>query len=140
MKVIHRYQYKTDIDQFQKYRKNHIDLANLDTINVKYHSTYIDINKALSGTFIEKSVFSMATYQEVLRQKGGDIAKMMDTKFPLSTKGSQVPDEGKVSIDRVMLVCQCPNSADVMYADSDGYGRPGMMGLWDLHSNETLNW
>ena len=39
-----------------------------------------------------------------------------------------------------MLVCQCPNGTDVKYTDSDGFGHPGMMGLWDLHSNNALNW
>ena len=38
-----------------------------------------------------------------------------------------------------MLVCQCPNGTDVKYTDSDGFGHPGMMGLWDLHLNNALN-
>ena len=25
------------------------------------------------------------------------------------------------------------------YSDPDGFGHPGMMGLWDLHSNDALN-
>ena len=39
-----------------------------------------------------------------------------------------------------MLVCQRENSVNVKYSDSDGFGRPGTMGLWDLHSSDALNW
>ena len=38
-----------------------------------------------------------------------------------------------------MLMCQCENSINVKYSDSDGFGRPGTMGLWDLHSSDALN-
>ena len=38
-----------------------------------------------------------------------------------------------------MLVCQCENGVDVAYGDPDGFGRPGMMGLWDLHSSDALS-
>ena len=38
-----------------------------------------------------------------------------------------------------MLVCQRENSVNVKYSDSDRFGRPGTMGLWDLHSSDTLN-
>ena len=38
-----------------------------------------------------------------------------------------------------MLVCQCENSVNVKYSDSDGFGHPGTMGLWDLHSSNALN-
>ena len=38
-----------------------------------------------------------------------------------------------------MLVCQCENGVNVKYSDSDGFGRPGTMGLWDLHSSDALN-
>ena len=38
-----------------------------------------------------------------------------------------------------MLVCQHKNGVNVKYSDSDGFGRPGTMGLWDLHSSDTLN-
>lgn len=38
------------------------------------------------------------------------------------------------------MVCQHPNGADVAYANSDGFGHPGMIGLWDLHANHALNW
>ena len=39
-----------------------------------------------------------------------------------------------------MLVCQRENGVNVKYSDSDGFGRPGRMGLWDLHSSDALNW
>ena len=26
------------------------------------------------------------------------------------------------------------------YGDPDGFGHPGMMGLWDLHSSDALSW
>ena len=42
-------------------------------------------------------------------------------------------------IKRVMLVCQCENGVNVKYSDSDGFGCPGTMGLWDLHSSDALN-
>ena len=38
-----------------------------------------------------------------------------------------------------MLVCQRENCVNVKYSDSDGFGRPGTMGLWDLHSSNALN-
>ena len=44
-----------------------------------------------------------------------------------------------MAIKRVMLVCQCKNGINVKYSDSDGFGHPGTMGLWDLHSSEALN-
>ena len=44
----------------------------------------------------------------------------------------------KVTIDWVMLVCQCENGIDVAYSDPDGFGCPGTMGLWDLHSTDAL--
>ena len=140
---VREYWYKTDVDHFQKYRTNIIDLGNHDTINVKDHSAYITIAKATPRMVIEKSVFSVATYWEVLQQKGLDLAKFdraIGAKFPLLTKASQEPDDMKVLIDHVMLVCQCPNGADVAYADSNGFGCPGMLGLWDLHSNNVINW
>ena len=43
-------------------------------------------------------------------------------------------------IECIMLVCQCENGDDVAYGDSDGFGCPGMMGLWDLHSSDALKW
>ena len=45
-----------------------------------------------------------------------------------------------MAINRVMLVCQCENGVNVRYSDPDGFGCPGTMGLWDLHSSNALNW
>ena len=53
---------------------------------------------------------------------------------------SWAPDTEKVSIDQIMLVCQCKNGVDVAYGDPDGFGCPGMMGLWDLYSSDALSW
>ena len=134
---------KTDVNRFQTYRSNYIDLGDLDTINIKDHSAYIDVAMASPGTVIEKSVFTVASYWEVLQLKGGDMVKFdkeINAKFKKSAKGSRAPDKEKVTIDRVMLVYQCPNGVDVTYANKDGFGHPGMMGLWDLHSNDALNW
>ena len=44
-----------------------------------------------------------------------------------------------MAIKRVMLMCQRENGVNVKYSDSDGFGRPGTMGLWDLHSSDALN-
>ena len=134
--------YKTDPDQFQTYRCNKITLADQTTINTKDHSTYIQAAKADISTVIKKSVFSMAAYWEVLQLKGGDTSKFnkeVGAKFKKSAKGSWVPDTEKVSIDRIMLVCQLENGIDVAYGDPDGFGCSGMMGLWHLHSSNTLN-
>ena len=60
--------------------------------------------------------------------------------FKKGPRGSQAPDTTKVPIKRVMLVCQCENGVNVKYSDSDGFGRPGTMGLWDLHSSDALSW
>ena len=38
-----------------------------------------------------------------------------------------------------MPVCQHKNGVNVKYSESDGFGRPGTMGLWDLHSRDALN-
>ena len=38
-----------------------------------------------------------------------------------------------------MLICQCENGVNMAYGDPDGFGCPGMMGLWDLHSSDTLS-
>ena len=140
--VMHHYCYKTDIDRFQTYRSNHMDPADLEMINVKDHSTYIDVAKAHPGTVIEKGVFSVALYHEVLCLKGGDMTKFdkeVGAKFKKSAKGSRVPDNKKVAIDQLMLVCQRPNSIDVAYADKDGFGHPSMMEFWDLHSNNAMS-
>ena len=58
----------------------------------------------------------------------------MGTNFKKGAKGSRAPNPEKVHIDRVMLVCQRENGVDVAYNDPDGFGCPGTMGLWDLHS------
>ena len=100
--VLHQYRYKTDIDRFQTYRCNNMKLANLNTINVKDYSAYIEVAKADLGTVIEKSVFSMVSYWEVLWLKGGDIAKFdkkVGAKFKKSAKGSRAPDDKKVAIN-----------------------------------------
>ena len=84
-------------------RSNHIDLGNLDTINVKDHSTYIDVAKEDAGTVIEKSVFSVASYRGVLQLKGGDMAKFdkeIGTKFKKSAKGLQALVEKKSPLTR----------------------------------------
>ena len=59
--------------------------------------------------------------------------------FKKGPRGSRAPDTKKVAINRLMLVCQCENSINMRYSDPDGFGRPGTMGLWDLHSSNTLN-
>ena len=59
--------YKTDLDHFQTYRHNKITPADLSTINTKDHSAYIEIAKVHPGTVIKKSVFSIATYRQVLQ-------------------------------------------------------------------------
>ena len=64
----------------------------------------------------------------------------MGAKFKKSAKGSRVLDNTKVAIDRIMLVCQHPNGIDVAYSDPDGFGHPGTMGPWDLHSSDALSW
>ena len=38
-----------------------------------------------------------------------------------------------------MLVCQHENGVNMRYSDPDRFARPGTMGLWDLHSSNTLN-
>ena len=140
--LVCQYCYKTDVNRFQTYRSIHIDLGDLDTINVKDHSTYIYVAKASVGMVIEKSVFSVVSFQEILRLKGGDMPKFdkeINAKFKKLAKGSWALDDEKVSINWIMLVCQCPNGVDVTYANKDGFGHPGMMGLWDLHSHNALN-
>ena len=53
---------------------------------------------------------------------------------------SWAPDTTKVPIKRVMLVCQRENSLSMKYSNSNGFGHPGTMGLWDLHSSDALSW
>ena len=82
--VVHQYCYKTDVNQFQTYRSNHMDPADLETINVKDHSAYIDVAKAHPGTVIEKSVFSVVSYREVLHLKGGTQPNLTRRSVPSS--------------------------------------------------------
>ena len=73
--VVHQLHYKTDLEHFQKYRHNKITGADLSTINTNDHSAYIKVAKVDPGTVVEKSVFSVAAYQQVLWLKGGDTSK-----------------------------------------------------------------
>ena len=114
----------------------------MSTINAKDHSAYINIAKAHPGTVIKKSVFSVSAYRQVLWLKGGDTSKFdkeVGAAFKKSAKGSRAPDTEKVAIDQIMLICQHENGVDVTYGDPDGFGCPGTMGLWDLHSSDTLS-
>ena len=100
--VVCQIRYKTDLDRFQTYQCNKITPADLSTINTKDHSTYIDIAKAHPGTVIKKSVFSIATYRQVLWLKGSDTSKLdreVGAAFKKSAKGSWAPDTEKVAID-----------------------------------------
>ena len=140
--VVHQTRYKTDLQHFQTYRLNKINPGDMASINTKDHSAYIEVVWADPGSVIHKSVFSVAAYCEVLKRKGSDISrfdKEVGTMFKKGPRGSQAPDTEKVAITRVMLVCQCENSINVRYSDPDRFGHPGMMGLWDLHSRDTLN-
>ena len=112
------------------------------SINTKDHSAYIEVAWADPGSVIRKSMFSVAAYRAVLKQKGGDISqfdKEVESMFKKGPQGSWAPDATKVPIRQVMLVCQCKNGVNLKYSDSDGFGHPGMMGLWDLHSSDALN-
>ena len=140
--VVRQTRYKTDLQRFQTYRLNKIDPGDMASINTKDHSAYIEVAQADPGSVIRKSVFSVAAYREVLKQKGGDVSqfdKEVDTKFKKGPRGSWAPDTEKVAIKRVMLMCQSENGINVKYSDSDGFGHHGTMGLWDLHSSDTLN-
>ena len=95
------------------------------------------------GSVIKKSVFSVAAYCAPLKQQGGNTSKFdkeVGTNFKKGAKGFQAPDSEKVPINWVMLVCQCENGVDVAYSDPNGFGCPGTMGLWDLHSTNALSW
>ena len=140
--IVCQVRYKTDLERFQKYRHNKLTGEDLSTINTNDHSAYIKVAHADPGTVIEKSVFSVTAYHQVLRLKGADTSKFdreVGAAFKKSAKGSRAPDTEKVTIDCVILMCQCENGVDVAYGDSDGFGHPGMMGLWDLHSTDALN-
>ena len=138
--IMHQICYKTDLQRFQ--RTNKIDPADLASINSRDHSAYLEVAQADPGSVIKKSVFSMAAYRATLKQQGGDTSKFdkeVGTNFKKGTKGFQAPDSEKVPIDQVMLVCQRENSVDIAYSDPNSFGRPGTMGLWDLHSTNALS-
>ena len=140
--IVCQIHYKTDLQCFQTYRTNKIDPADLASINTRDSSAYLEVVWADPGSVIKKSVFSMAVYHATLKQQGGDTSKFdkeVGTNFKKGVKGSWAPDLEKVPINRVMLVCQCENGVDIAYSDPDGFGRPGTMGLWDLHSMNTLS-
>ena len=112
------------------------------SINTKDHSAYIEVAWADPGSVIHKSMFSITAYRAVLKQKGGDVSqfdKEVESMFKKGPRGSQAPDATKVPIRWVMLVCQRENGVNVKYSDSDRFGHPGTMGLWDLHSSDALN-
>ena len=141
--VVHQTRYKVDLQRFENYRINKIDPGDINSINTKDHSAYIEVARVDPGSVIRKSVFSVVAYHAVLKKKGGDIARFdkdVDAMFKKGPQGSRAPNTDKVAIDRVMLVCQRENGVNVKYSDSDGFGRPGMMGLWDLHSSDALSW
>ena len=138
--VVRQIHYKTDLKCFQTYHHNKIDPADIALINTKDHSAYIEVARVNPGSVIRKSIFSIGAYRKTLQQQGGDTSKFnkeVDTKFKKSAKGSRAPDSAKVTKDRVMLVCQHEN---VAYSDPDGFGHPGTMDLWDLHSTDALSW
>ena len=140
--VLHQTRYKTDLQCFQTYHQSKIDPSDMASINTKDHSAYIQVAWADPGSVIRKSVFSIVAYREVLNQKGSDVSwfdKEVETMFKKGPRGSRAPDAAKVPIKWVMLMCQCENGVNVKYSDSDGFGRPGTMGLWDLHSSDALN-
>ena len=141
MDIVRQTRYKTDVQHFQTYHLNKIHPDDMASINTKDHSAYIEVVWADPGSVICKSVFSIAAYREVLKQKGGDVSRFdkVGTKFKKGPRGSQAPDTEKVAIKWVMLVCQCENGVNVKYSDADGFGCNGTMGLWDLHSSDALN-
>ena len=138
--VVHQTHYKTDLKCFQTYRTNKIAPADIASINTRDHSTYLEVVWADPSLVIRKSVFSMAAYCETLQLQGGDTSKFkVGTNFKKSAKGSRAPDSEKVTMDWVMLVCQRENGIDMAYSNLEGFGCPGTMGLWDLHSTDTLS-
>ena len=140
--IVRQIRYKTDLQCFQTYRTNKIDPTDLASINTRDHSTYLEVAWADPASVIKKSVFSVAAYRATLKQQGDDTSKFnkeVGTNFKKGAKGSQAPDSEKVPIDQDMLVCQCENGVDIAYSNPDGFGRPGTMGLWDLHSTNALS-
>ena len=140
--IVRQYRYKMDLDCFQTYRRNKVDPPDLLTLNTKDHSGYIEVARVDPGIIIKQSAFSVRAYREVLQLKGGNTSKFdkeVGAKFKKGAKGSWAPDDAKVAIDQVMLVCQRPNGIDVTYYDLDGFRCPETMGLWDLHSSDALS-
>ena len=124
----------------QTYHRNKIDPGDMASINTKDHSAYIEVAWTDPGSVIRKSVFSIAAYRKVLNQKGGNVSqfdKEVESMFKKGPRGSWAPDATKVPIKWVMLVCQHKNGVNVKYSDSHGFGCPGTMGLWDLHSSNA---
>ena len=136
MDVVRQTHYKTDLQRFQTYHLNKIDPSDMASINTKDHSTYIEVAWADPGSVILKSVFSIAAYHEVLKRKGMTFPGLTRRWAQSSRRGH---DTEKVAIKWVMLVCQCKNGINVKYSASDGFGCPGTMGLWDLHSSDALS-
>ena len=68
--VVRQTGYKMDLQHFQTYRQNKIDPGDMASINTKDHSAYIEVAWADPGLLIRKSVFSVAAYHAVLKQKG----------------------------------------------------------------------
>ena len=140
--IVRQIRYKMDLQRFQTYCTNKIDPADLASINTRDHSAYLEVAWADPRSVIKKSVFSVAAYRATLKQQGGDTSKFdkeVDTNSKKGAKGSWAPDSEKVPIDWVMLVCQCENGVNVAYSNPNGFGCPGTMGLWDLHSTNTLS-
>ena len=140
--IMHQIRYKTDLKQFQTYRTNKITPADIASINTRDHSAYLDVAQVDPSSVIHRSVFSVAVYCATLEQQGGDVSKFkkeVGANFKKEAKGSWAPDSEKVPIDRVMLVCQRENGVNVAYSNLDGFGCPGTMGLWDLHSTDALS-
>ena len=140
--IVRQIRYKTDLKHFQTYHTNKIAPADIASINTRDHSAYLDVAHADPGSVICKSVFSVAAYRATLEQQSGNVSKFekeVGTNFKKEAKGSRAPNSEKVPIDRVMLLCQWENGVDMVYSDPDGFGRPGTMGLWDLHSTDALS-
>ena len=129
-----------------KQRVNHYNgfdiLHHFSTSFDRFASADIEVARADPGSLIKNSVFSVEAYWRVLWLRDGDTSKFdreVEATFKKLAKGSRAPDADKVSMDRIMLVCQCENCIDMAYGDSEGFGHPGMMGLWDLHSREAMS-
>ena len=141
--IVCQIRYKTDLQHFQTYCTNKIAPADLASINTRDHSAYLEVAWADPRSVIKKSVFSMAAYHATLKQQEGDTCKFdkeVGNNFKKGARGSRAPDSEKVPINWVMLVCQRKNGVDVAYSDPNGFGHPGTMGLWDLHSMNALSW